>query len=342
MFRAVIADAPTPQYLEWMDAALPEGFHLVVPPEPGQHTLLDSVGDADFLITRKTYINREIIQAGRQLRLIQQYGLTRDLVDLTTAREAGIPVAGMPLAGAIAVAELAMTLLLALSKNLLVAHEATTEGRYRDLQLAPRLTSQHSIAFQWMQLPVVEVNGKTLGVIGMGEIGLETARRAQAFNMRVRYHKRHRLSDNAERYWKVEYRTLDDLLRESDFVSLSVPHTEETEHLIGARELALMKANAFLINTCRGGVVDEDALYDALDRKTIAGAGLDVFREEPLPVDSPLVLLENVILTPHIGGGSGEPNLHQEIRDVFANIERVARGERPHWEQSEASAVMVA
>jgi phosphoglycerate dehydrogenase-like enzyme len=147
--------------------------------------------------------------------------------------------------------------------------------------------------------------------------------------MEILYYKRHRLSEEAERELGIAYRSLDDLLRESDFVSLHVPHTKETDKLIGQRELALMKPSAFLINTSRGGVVDEDALYKALASKAIAGAGLDVFREEPLPASSPLLKLDNVILAPHIGGGSGGPNLHKEIRDVLANVAQVARGEKP-------------
>jgi phosphoglycerate dehydrogenase-like enzyme len=182
-----------------------------------------------------------------------------------------------------------------------------------------------------MQIPMVEVFVKTLGIVGLGEIGTELAKRAHAFDMKILYYKRRRLSEEAERELGIEYCSLDDLLRESDFVSLHVPHTKETDKLIGQRELALMKPSAFLINTSRGGVVDEDALYEALASKTITGAGLDVFREEPLPASSPLLKLDNVVLTPHIGGGSGEPNLYKEIHDVLANVDRVARGEDPQY-----------
>ncbi|HBY93007.1 MAG TPA: hypothetical protein DEP84_03425 [Chloroflexi bacterium] len=331
MFNVVLADPPEPYYLEWMQAALPDGMELAVPPPGDEMALYALVREADFLLTRKRFIGRELIRAGKHLRLIQQFGLTRDLVDLAAAREVGIPVAGMPLAGAMAVAELVMTLLLALSKNLRRAHEATADGEYRKLGLEPKTTSQSSIAFQWMRLPAVEVYGKTLGIVGLGEIGLETARRARAFRMRIVYHKRKRLPEERERAWGASYRLLDDLLRESDFVSLSVPHTQETDRLIGKRELDLMKPSAFLINTCRGGVVDEDALYQVLAAGRIAGTGLDVFRKEPLPAESPLAHLENVILTPHIGGGSGEPNLIQEVHDVLENVARVANGEHPWY-----------
>jgi phosphoglycerate dehydrogenase-like enzyme len=331
--KVLMADPPSPTYLEWMRNFLPEGLGLMAPDTPDDKALLDLVKEADFLVCRRRTIGREVIQAGKRLKLIQVFGMTRDNVDLAAAKEAGVPVAGMPLAGCIVVADLAMTLSLALSKNLIRAHQATVNAEYQALGLQPRLTSQTSHAFQWMRMQesMVEVFVKTLGIVGLGEIGTEMAKRARAFDMTVFYHKRRRLSDEAERELGVHYRSLDDLLRESDFVSLNVPHSEETDKLIGQRKLALMKPSAFLINTCRGGVVDEDALYEALSSKAIAGAGLDVFREEPLPASSPLLKLDNLILTPHIGGGSGEPNLHREIHDVLANVARVARGEDPQY-----------
>jgi len=330
-FKILMADPPSPTYLGWMKDVLPEGLDLMAPETPDDEALLDLVKEADFLVCRRQAIGREIIQAGKKLKLIQTFGMTRENVDLAAASKAGIPVAGMPLAGCMVVADLAMTLLLALSKNLLRAHQATVNAEYQALGLEPKLTSERSHAFQWMQIPMVEVFVKTLGIVGLGEIGAELTKRARAFNMKILYYKRRRLSEEAEQELGIEYRSLDDLLRESDFVSLHVPHTKETDKLIGQRELALMRPSAFLINTSRGGVVDEDALCEALASKTIAGAGLDVFREEPLPASSPLLKLDNVILTPHIGGGSGEPNLHKEIHDVLANVARVARGEGPQY-----------
>jgi phosphoglycerate dehydrogenase-like enzyme len=330
-FKVLMADPPSPTYLQWMRDLLPESLDLIAPETPDDEALLDLVKEVDFLVCRRRVIGREVIQAGKKLKLIQTFGMTRGNVDLSAAKEAGIPVAGMPLAGCMVVADLAMTFLLALSKNLLRAHQATVNAEYQSLGLEPKLTSERSHAFQWMQIPMVEVFVKTLGIVGLGEIGTEMAKRARAFKMMVLYHKRHRLPEEAERELGIEYRSLEDLLRESDFVSLNVPHTEGTDKLIGQQELALMKPSAFLINTSRGGVVDEDALYKALASKAIAGAGLDVFREEPLPASSPLLKLDNVILTPHIGGGSGEPNLYKEIRDVLANVARFARGEEPQY-----------
>jgi phosphoglycerate dehydrogenase-like enzyme len=170
-----------------------------------------------------------------------------------------------------------------------------------------------------------EVRGKTLGLIGFGEIGTEVARRARAFEMNVIYSKREPLPAAIEDMLGVRAAPLDDLLRSSDFVSLHVPHGPETDRLIGARELALMKPTASIINTCRGPVIDEEALIAALCDGTIASAGLDVFTLEPLQFDSPLTRLDNVILTPHIGGGTGGAR-EKQMRDVLDNVVRFARG----------------
>jgi phosphoglycerate dehydrogenase-like enzyme len=233
----------------------------------------------------------------------------------------------MPLRGCIAVAELTMTLILALSKQLVEAHQATVSGAYRRLGLKPVRTSQRVHAFQWMKLPHLrEIRGATLGLVGFGEIGTEVARRARAFELDVLYFKREPLPAALEVSLGVRAAPLDELLRAADFVSLHVPHGPDTDRLIGARELGLMKPSAYLINTCRGPVVDEAALIEALRSGAIAGAGLDVFDEEPLPFDSPLTQLPNVILTPHIGGGTGGAR-EKQMRDVLDNVVRFVRGE---------------
>jgi len=224
-----------------------------------------------------------------------------------------------------------MTLVLALSKQLVAGHALTAAGAYRDLGLEPTRTSERVIAFQWMKLPkLFEVYGKTLGIVGYGEIGTEVSRRARAFGMNVLYTKRERLSPELEESLGAAWRGLDDLLAESDVVLLTLPHTPETERLIGERELQLMRPEAYLVNTARGGLVDEDALVRALRDRRIAGAALDVFVEEPVPYDHPLLSLDNVILAPHIGGGTGGARVNQ-MSDVLENIVRFFRdGEALH------------
>jgi phosphoglycerate dehydrogenase-like enzyme len=232
------------------------------------------------------------------------------------------------------VAELAMTLILALSKDLLISHQSVASGAYRLRGLRPERTAQWKMAFHWMHnTRVHEVRGKTLGIVGMGEIGCELALRAHAMGMRNLYYKRNRLSEELEALFHAEYRSLEDLLRESDYVCLAVPHTSETERMIGRDQLALMKREAFLVNICRGGVVDEEALIDALRQGQIAGAGLDVFTFEPLPAESPLCRLDNVILTPHIGGGTGT-NRALELGETLEEMARVLAGERPRVDLS--------
>jgi phosphoglycerate dehydrogenase-like enzyme len=282
-------------------------------------------------------VDAQVLSLAPSVRFVQKYGAREDRLDLDAAAKAGAAVAVMPLRGCIAVAELAMTLVLALSKQLVSAHAATVDGAYRGLGIEPARTSERVIAFQWMKLPnLFEVYGKTLGVVGYGEIGTEVSGRARAFGMNVLYTKRERLPVAIEERLQVSWRTLDDLLAESDVVALTVPHTPETERLIGDRELRLMQPHAYLVNAARGGLVDEDALVAALRDHRIAGAGLDVFVDEPVPYDHPLLSLDNVILTPHIGGGTGGARVNQ-MSDVLDNVVRFFRdGTALHVLQAEA------
>ena len=305
--------------LELGNELVPDGFRVVN---------LDGQG-ADALVTKAAAVDASVLASAPGARFVQKYGGREDGIDLGAAGAAGVTVATMPLRGCIAVAELATTLILALSKQLVVAHRATVEGGYRELGLTPEPTSQRKFAFQWMKLPeLLEVHGHTLGIVGYGEIGTEVSVRARALGMNVLYTKRTRLPEAIERRLGVAYRELDDLLGEADFVLLSLPHTPESDKIIGARELALMRPESYLVNIARGPLVDEPALVDALASGRLRGAGLDVFVEEPVPFDNPLLALDNVIVTPHIGGGTGGARVNQ-MSDVLANVVRFARGEAP-------------
>ena len=305
--------------LELGNELVPDGFRVVN---------LDGQG-ADALVTKAAAVDASVLASAPGARFVQKYGGREDGIDLGAAGAAGVTVATMPLRGCIAVAELATTLILALSKQLVVAHRATVEGGYRELGLTPEPTSQRKFAFQWMKLPeLLEVHGHTLGIVGYGEIGTEVSVRARALGMNVLYTKRTRLPEAIERRLGVAYRELHDLLAEADFVLLSLPHTPESDKIIGARELALMRPESYLVNIARGPLVDEPALVDALASGRLRGAGLDVFVEEPVPYDNPLLALDNVIVTPHIGGGTGGARVNQ-MSDVLANVVRFARGEAP-------------
>ncbi len=286
------------------------------------------------LVTQSAPVDRPLLDALPDLRVVLKMGRSYFNVDVDAVRGRGLAFGSVPRKGPNCVAELAMTLILALSKDLLISHQSVASGAYRLRGLRPERTAQWKMAFHWMHnTRVHEVRGKTLGIVGMGEIGCELALRAHAMGMRNLYYKRNRLSEELEALFHAEYRSLEDLLRESDYVCLAVPHTSETERMIGRDQLALMKREAFLVNICRGGVVDEEALIDALRQGQIAGAGLDVFTFEPLPAESPLCRLDNVILTPHIGGGTGT-NRALELGETLEEMARVLAGERPRIDLS--------
>lgn len=284
----------------------------------GDGSNLDSV---TAVITQFEQVGPDLLARLPSLRAVLKMGRNYYNVDTGAVRERELAFQAVPRKGPNCVAELALTLMLSLSKDLLVSHQSVAEGAYRLRGLKPERSAQWKMAFHWMRHTTLhEVRGKTLGLVGMGEIGCELARRAEVMGMRTVYTKRTPLRDELEREFHASYRPLDALLAESDYVVLAVPHTEETERMIGAEQLALMKESAYLVNICRGGVVDEDALIEALRTRSIAGAGLDVFTYEPLPADSPLCVLDNVILTPHVGGGSGT-NRALELREALVALE---------------------
>jgi phosphoglycerate dehydrogenase-like enzyme len=300
----------------------------------GQDARALAAPDVEGLITQMEPVDRALLDSLPGLTSVIKMGRNYYNVDHDAVRERGLRFASAPRKGPNCVAELAMTMILALSKDLLISHESVATGAYQLRGLRPEPTAQWKMAFHWMRhMGVHEVVDKTLGIVGMGEIGCELARRASAMGMRNLYYKRTPLSSELERRFDAEYRDLEDLLRESDYVCLAVPHTPETERMIGENELALMKKEGFLVNICRGGVVDEEALIDALANDRIMGAGLDVFTYEPLPASSPLCNLPNVILTPHIGGGTGT-NRVIELTAAVAETERVLAGERPRVDLS--------
>ena len=223
------------------------------------------------------------------LKVISNHGVGVDHIDVAEARERGIVVGNTPGCLDASTADMTMALLLAVARNVVVGDQLSRDPSY--------------IHFDPSQLVGKEVTGSTLGIVGMGRIGTEIARRAKAFDMRVLYHNRSR-NNEAESSLGAEYRSLDDLLSESDFVSLNCPLSEATVGLIGAKELAKMKPTAILLNTARGPIVDTDALLDALQSKQILAAGLDVTEPEPLPRDHLLLSLSNVTITPHLGSAS--------------------------------------
>jgi phosphoglycerate dehydrogenase-like enzyme len=317
---------------EWPRVVPDEGFTLREPKTEELGELLAMMPEADFLVIggagQRRPVSAEIIVAAPKLRFIQKLGTRHHQIDIQAAARRGIPVAVEPAPSHIAVAEHTFMLMLALARGLFEAHRRVVEGYYEQLGLTPKPTSPTQYAYNWTGVKGIRsLFGKTLGIIGFGDIGAEVAKRAPGLGIKTIYHTRHRLSPEEEEQYAARYVSLEQLLREADFVSLHASHTPETENMINAERLALMRSSAFLINTARGGLVDEAALYDALSRRKIAGAALDVFKQEPTPKDNPLFELDNIIFTPHIAVGSLP--IEGRFQGCLDNIARVLRGKKP-------------
>ena len=247
------------------------------------------------------------------LRLVANYGAGYELVDVDACRARGITVTNTPGAVDAPTADLAFALLLAVRRRIVEGDRFVRAGRWESGWAEEELVGE-------------DVSGATLGIVGLGGVGRAVARRARAFDMRVLYAKRNRLGAEDERALGIEHRPLDDLLAEADVVTLHVPHTPETEHLLHAGRLALLRDGACLVNTARGAVVDEDALV----RELVSGrirAGLDVFVHEPR-VPQELFALPNVVLAPHLG--TALPRAREAMTRVLVdNLLAFERGERP-------------
>lgn len=289
-----------------------------------QHEALhEAVQGAGMIITKKRPVDKKLLDlAGPSLRKVIKLSRWALDVDVQACERKGIRLTCLPQYGAISVAEQTMVLLLACGRDLIAGHLGVVNGLYRDYDLTPELTTERSFAPKWIPIKSYEVYDKTLGIIGLGEIGREVALRARAFGMKVLYYKRTPLPENIEQELGVIYCDLPRILETSDFISLHIPHTERTEKMLGKAQFKAMKSTAYLVNTARGGVIDEEALVWALESKEIAGAGLDVFAMEPVPHDHPLLSLENVVLSPHTGGGSrlGRIVLTKDVRAQISQV----------------------
>jgi glyoxylate reductase len=257
---------------------------------PPRDLILDKIGELDGILALLTdKMDAEVMDRGKKLKVIANYAVGFDNVDVAAATERGILVTNTPGVLTETTADLAFTLLMATARNIVVADKFTRDGKWKTW--GPTL------------LLGQDIHHAKLGLIGLGRIGREMAKRARGFDMDVTYYDVVR-NEQAERELGLKYADIDTILKESDFVSLHTPLTPETRHLIGARELSLMKPTAILINTSRGPVVDQKALYEALRDKVIYAAGLDVFDVEPISKDDPLLTLDNVTVVPHIASAS--------------------------------------
>lgn len=234
-------------------------------------------------------VNGTLLSKTPNLKVVSNHGVGVDHIDVAACEARGIPVGNTPGCLDASTADMTMALLLAAARNVVVGDKYARSPEF----------THYDPSF----MIGLEVAGSTLGIIGLGRIGKQVAKRARGFDMPLMYHNRNR-DVAAEQELGVQYRSLDDLLSESDFVALNCPLTQETRHLIGPAQLARMKPTGVLINMARGPVVDHGALYDALVNRRIGGAAIDVTDPEPLPRDHPLLSLENLVITPHLGSAS--------------------------------------
>lgn len=329
----VVALDPLPedQISWWGKYAQPRGITFKAPLSDNIDEIKSLLLGADAIIVQKRALTKDLLDSAPKVKFVQKMGRLFNKIDVSAVKARNIPMAYLPLPGCSAVAEHTIALMLACAKKIVVGHEMTVKGSYRDLGVEPKVTTERSHGFQWMKiLGLEEVNGLTLGIYGYGEIGNEVARRMKAFNMEIIYHKRTALSDEDEDSLGIRYADKDSLFREADFIVCHSPLTADTENSIGKEEFKKMKKTAFLINVSRGGVINELELVDALNNNEFAGAGLDVFVEEPIPYDHPYLKLENVTLSPHIAGGKGGAKVrHTEA--VLDNIKKFAYGEAPDF-----------
>jgi glyoxylate reductase len=252
--------------------------------------LLKEVEDVDGLICFLTEkIDEEVLHHAVHLKVISNVAVGFNNIDVQAAARKGIVITNTPGVLTETTADLTFALLMATARRIVDASDYLRNGEWGSWSL--------------MQQTGQDIYGSTLGIIGLGRIGEALVKRAKGFDMNVLYHNRTRKQEK-EQELGIQYVELIDLLQQSDFVCLLVPYSPEVYHLIGKDELSLMKRNAILINTARGGLIDEDALFHALKDGVIWGAGLDVFEQEPVPVDHLLLTLPNVVTLPHIGSAS--------------------------------------
>ena len=296
---------------EYCDIVLHEGET-----SPSREEIIRNVRDKDGLLCLLTdSITAEVMDAGPRLKVISTYSTGFEHLDVPAATARGIYLGHTPDVLTEATADLTFALLLAAARNIIQADRFLRSGEW-NIPWSPTLFLGELV---W---------GSAFGLVGFGRIGKAVALRAQGFNMKVLYYDIRRLSPDEEREYSAHYRTLEELLRESDFVSLHTPLTPQTRHLMNEERLGLMKAKAFLINASRGPVVDEVALAKALREGWIAGAALDVFEREPVGKDNPLLGLENVVLLPHIASATTETR-SKMAEMAAANLLAALKGQRP-------------
>ena len=285
---------------------------------PTRELLIRKVQDVDGILCLLTdRIDADLIDLAPNLKVVSSMSVGYDHIDVEAATKKGVYVTFTPGVLTEATADFTWALLMAVSRRVIEADRYLRAGKWK-IQWSPT----HFLGS--------DLTGKTLGIIGLGRIGEAIAQRARGFNMNVLYFSRARAEQEKERRLNIEFVPLERLFRESDFVTVHVPITDETKHLINEERLRQMKPTAYLVNTSRGPVIDQAVLTRALRERWIAGAGLDVFEKEPIDPNDPLINLENVVLTPHIASATTEAR--SKMAEVAAkNLISVLEGTPPQF-----------
>jgi len=302
--RVLVADPIAPEGIEILKKHAEVDVKTGLKPEE----LISIIGEYEGLMVRsETKVTAKVIEAGKKLQVIARAGVGIDNIDVEAATQRGIVVVNAPTANTMAAAEHSIALMLALARHIPQAHDSLKSGAWK---------RQNFVG--------VEVRNKTLGIVGLGNVGSEVARRVQGFQMRVLGYDPY-VSPEHARNLRVELVPLEQIIREADFITLHLPLTPQSKNMIGAKELSIMKPTVRIINCARGGLIDEEALDQALRDGKVAGAALDVFAQEP-PKDSPLLKNEKVIVTPHLGASTQEAQANVAI-DAAEQIISVLNGQ---------------
>lgn len=303
-------------FLKYVDPS--EVEFTVARADLSEEEVCEAISDATILLATPgtPFLNRKVLESAKGVKLVQFISVGYDRIDLDAAAELGVPVANNAGVNAITVAEHAIMMILVLQKKAFQSHSAVMQGRWPKLEPGD----------MW------EIRGRTLGILGLGAIGTEVAKIARGFGARVLYNKRNRLTEDAERELGVEYRSFEDLLKESDVLTVHVPLTDETRYMIGEEEVATMKDGAIVVNTARRDVVDESALSNALRRGKLYGVGIDVPKTSDDRAEELRELFGgyNAIATSHIASASRQI-MGRMIERMSENIRRALSGEEPRF-----------
>ena len=306
MPKVLVCDEIASSGLEILRAAADVEVHIGL----SEAELVARIGEFDAVMVRSaTKITRRVLEAASHLQIVGRAGVGVDNIDVGAATERGVIVVNSPAGNTVAVAELTLGMMISLIRKLIPAHNSLVAGQWKRSKFLG-----------------TELYGKTLGIVGVGKIGVEVARRATAFGMNIVGYDPF-LSSNRAAQLGIEPLSLEEVWERADFITLHTPLTPETRHMVGAKVLARMKPHAIVLNCARGGIIDETALYNALRNGEIGGAGLDVYEVEP-PANSPLLKLENVLLTPHLGASTQEAQVEVAL-DVARQIVDVLGGRPP-------------